>query len=374
MASSDDPIYDFPLVKAALKRRGIDVEYTGGYKIIRPSDVIFESGERNIEFQNDKGEDGIFIKDKAGHYHQVFMYKRDYHLGYGVSPRYHIRQCNTIQVFMESGRFREHYRYANTDEVIVQDMDNGYQEETRNDLQLCGYCAALVREQYNWNMSLEEFVNILKEAGEADPDDEKKEVDMFGYVRNWQNISQAKRELENYTCEQCGFKATNIFDRRFIHVHHKDGNKLNNRQENLQCLCIRCHANVDDHHRENFKKSDMHLQLEEFNSLHKPIIKCIHLCGVRRYMKEIGETTFSWRCRISTNKVVGILIGERQFLFHESMGDMSGEDRKQKLFKSVIIQDDKGKVLIYPRDNFEFVRVYEMPDSKEQWIFSPPSP
>lgn len=266
MPTSDDPIYDFPLVKAALQRRGIDVEYTGGYKIVRPADVIFKNGHGNIEFQNDQGERGIFIKDNAGHYHQVFMYKRDYHLSWYGSPKYHIFQCNTIQEFMNSGGFKDHYRYANTDEVVVQDMDNGYQEETVSDLGLCANCARLLNDRYRKNMPLEVFVNILREAGEAEPDEEEKEVDMLGYVKDWQNISQAKRELENYTCEQCGYKAETIFDRRFIHIHHIDGNKLNNRQENLKCLCIHCHANVDDHHRENFSKGDIHLQLEEFNS------------------------------------------------------------------------------------------------------------
>lgn len=270
MPLSDEPIYDFPLIKAALRRRGIEVEYTGEYRIVRPADVIFENGHGNIVFQNDQNKQGIFIRDNSGHYHQVFMYKRDYHLSRYGSPKYHICQCNTIQEFMNSGGFRDHYRYANTDEVIVQDMDNGMCEETVRDLALCGYCANIVSTQYRKGMPLREFVNILREAGEADPDHEAKEVDMLGYVRNWQSISEAKRELENYTCEICGFKAENTFDRRFMHVHHRDGNKLNNRPENLQCLCIRCHANADDHHRKNFSNGDMHLQLEEFNSRHKP--------------------------------------------------------------------------------------------------------
>ena len=134
MPLSDEPIYDFPLIKAALRRRGIEVEYTGEYRIVRPADVIFENGHGNIVFQNDQNKQGIFIRDNSGHYHQVFMYKRDYHLSRYGSPKYHICQCNTIQEFMNSGGFRDHYRYANTDEVIVQDMDNGLCEETVRDL------------------------------------------------------------------------------------------------------------------------------------------------------------------------------------------------------------------------------------------------
>lgn len=365
MPPTDNPIYDFPLIKAALKRRGIDVEYTGGYKIVRPADVIFEKGHGNIEFENDQGEQGIFIKDNSGHYHQVFMYKRDYHLSKYGSPKYHICQCDIIQQFMDSGGFRDHYRYANTDEVVVQDMDNGYQEETVSDLGLCGYCAGLLNERYRRNMPLEEFVNILREAGEADPDNEAKEVDMFGYVRDWQKISEAKRELENYTCECCGFKAKTIFDRRFIHVHHIDGNKLNNRQENLKCLCIRCHANVDDHHRENFSSGDIHLQLEEFNSLHnKPILKCLECCDTIKNLIALGESSIRWAHRKSSGKIVGVFYPKGHVLFDESMGDMDGEDNEQKLKDSVMVKRfEDGKNFIYPKDKFEFVKVPKKKDN-----------
>lgn len=265
----DDPIYDFHLTKAALKRRGIDVEFTGGYTVVRPTDVVFKNGRGNVEFQNDEGERGIFIKDSNGRYRQVFMYKRDYHLIRYGSPRFHICQCETIQEFMSSGGFRDHYRYANTEEVKVLNMDNFNREETVDDLELCAYCANMMSSQYRKGMPLERFVQILKEAGETDPEEEEKEVDIFGYVKDWQQISDAKREVENYTCEVCGYHAETMFDRRFIHVHHRDGDKLNNRMSNLQCLCIHCHANVDATHKKNFSRGAQADMLREFEEQYK---------------------------------------------------------------------------------------------------------
>ena len=33
-----------------------------------------------------------------------------------------------------------------------------------------------------------------------------------------------------------------------MHVHHINGDKLNNNESNLKCLCLYCHAHVDNHH------------------------------------------------------------------------------------------------------------------------------
>lgn len=265
---NDEPIYEFPFFKDALRRKGIEVGEAGGYKIVRPADVVFKNGRGNVEFIDDKGNKGIFIKDSDNLFHQVFMYKRDYHLGYGKPPKYHICQCQVIQQFMAEGRFKESYRYANTEEVIVQDLDNHRREVAMRKLPLCSFCARMMKRHFQSNMNSNDFVEILKAAGEA-TEEESKEVDIFGYVKDWPKISEAKRELENYTCEQCGYQANNAFVHRFIQVHHIDGNKLNNKKENLKCLCIRCHSNVDERHRNNFSKGYNADMLREFDDLNK---------------------------------------------------------------------------------------------------------
>ena len=123
--TEEKPIYDFPLFKRALLRLGIDVGQTGGYTIVRASDVIFQNGHGNVEFENDKGDKGIFVQDRKGHYHQVFMYKRDYHLERYGKPRYHICQCETIQEFINSGSFKQHYNSASD---VINYFDEDYEK------------------------------------------------------------------------------------------------------------------------------------------------------------------------------------------------------------------------------------------------------
>lgn len=52
------------------------------------------------------------------------------------------------------------------------------------------------------------------------------EVDIFGYTKNWEQISKAYRETHNYTCERCGIHIDNPFEQHYIHVHHRNGIRL----------------------------------------------------------------------------------------------------------------------------------------------------
>ena len=63
----------------------------------------------------------------------------------------------------------------------------------------------------------------------------KKEVS--GHVRRY------LLEKADYKCEKCGWGERNpITGNIMLEIHHKDGNRLNNTENNLEVLCPNCHS------------------------------------------------------------------------------------------------------------------------------------
>jgi len=63
------------------------------------------------------------------------------------------------------------------------------------------------------------------------------------YPREFYEISSFIRSRDNHVCQVCG---KDVYKSRHGHVHHIDGDKMNNVQENLILLCSSCHSKV--HH------------------------------------------------------------------------------------------------------------------------------
>ena len=57
-----------------------------------------------------------------------------------------------------------------------------------------------------------------------------------GYILNWDEISFAIKQRDNFTCQFCGKRGGRL------HVHHKDLDKQNNKEINLETLCPKCHT------------------------------------------------------------------------------------------------------------------------------------
>lgn len=242
MNDEEQPIFDFAPLKAFLKAQGYTIGEGGAWVALPPVEITPESF-RNGTISFLPPNNDIIYTDTEGRKYQVFLYKRSYHLTEFGKPRFHICRCRTINSFIKNGG-ENYYRAANSEPVTVIDLDEvdiNNNEKKISGLPLCSFCARIVMPPKEDTNSTD-FAKFLQDVN-------KEDVDLFGYTRDWESISLAYRKKHNYTCECCGLEITDSYgDRQFVHVHHKDGNKLNNEESNLQCLCLYCHAHVDDRH------------------------------------------------------------------------------------------------------------------------------
>ncbi|MCH5307484.1 MAG: HNH endonuclease [Prevotella sp.] len=324
MNENEKPIYDFAPLKNYLTSKGFVVGDRGAWKPIEPVTITIEDYRKgNVKF-TDKG---IFVIGKDGKEYQVFMYKKDYYMQRFGKPRFHICKCEVIQDFINRG-LGDHYVGTNREPVPVINLDDNnetidnnttyclvsskyddvirafadtwhkdspYDLSSKSDLKalaiasvnllaqgnkinlkpygrkvmvenlpLCSKCRQMISECGTMNST--QFVDVLKAANGED-----QELDIFGYTRDWERISLAYREAHDYTCEQCGLKIDNIYDKQYVHVHHKDGNKVNNDESNLQCLCLYCHAHVNEHHTQRLTTGANKIQYEDFVSEYKNV-------------------------------------------------------------------------------------------------------
>ena len=256
----DTPIYDFSKFKAALEKLGYTIGVAKPYIPLEVADVNLsnvQSGE--VEITNE----GIFyVNPNTGNKQQIFLYMRNYDMAAWGKPRFHITNCETLQSL---GTKR--YRRANTGTVMVYDTSQEKDVEVSG-LPLCKNCLKIIRAarqfDYGYDMTSDEFEQILRAAGEDTDREEEPDTDLEGYTWKWQKISEAYRTKKHFTCEICGFTPENRMDRQFIHVHHKDGIKTHNKESNLQCLCIACHSNVNPTHQDNFSKGANRVMLDAF--------------------------------------------------------------------------------------------------------------
>lgn len=77
------------------------------------------------------------------------------------------------------------------------------------------------------------------------------------YPENWREISRTIRfERANGRCESCGAEHLKPHPhngkKTVLTVAHLDHNPANNSEDNLKCLCARCHLQYDHkHHLQN---------------------------------------------------------------------------------------------------------------------------
>lgn len=252
-------LYTFIRLSDKLTELGYPPATESGFRVIK-RDLTEEEQAGRIEFK----EEGIYLAVDGEEY-RGYMYLKFPDVARFGLPKFHITNCQTVVTQRQSGTFDGRYFWHNSDTVTIEDRRTGI---THNDipLDLCGNCRRqLLITQYS---DTEGFYNLL-DAQESSEFRQEVAVDIFGYTLDWQQISRQFRRENDYKCECCQFQVEAVADRRFIHVHHRNGDKLNNRRSNLESICVLCHSYKDATHEQNFERRRMQAEVKLFVNKHR---------------------------------------------------------------------------------------------------------
>jgi hypothetical protein len=199
---------------------------------------------------------------------RVVLYIRDVSL-YGnktihdVMPKFHIAQCRTLDDMQAKGRGQRYVvATRTTGDFSINVIRKGHAINQRDHrLSVCQNClerlrfdsfridlARETRLSHVARFSLDKFfeqypLKILDESGH----ESEATAPLNEYPADFELIARKIKAQRHYRCEQCGWFPADDYERRFIHLHHKNGQKFDSRLTNFSVLCIGCHADQPLH-------------------------------------------------------------------------------------------------------------------------------
>lgn len=196
---------------------------------------------------------------------RVLLYIRDVHV-YGDlenEPRYHLCNCKTLVKMSQNGHFDKYVVSARVDGEFPINIIKGHKPNPDlRHLPVCKNCLDCLsfkgfnsqtmnrnrKERFVAEFSPEHFFVVYPRSLHIEkPKYDSDTAPLNEYPSNFRELSERLRRENAWRCQQCHRILSHSNLRRFLHVHHVNGDRSDNTRQNLKILCVACHADKPRH-------------------------------------------------------------------------------------------------------------------------------
>lgn len=203
----------------------------------------------------------IFLQDRTISFkgNRVLVYIRD-RSAFADVPKFHVASCITLVDMKQKHQIDKYVVATRMDGLFELNITgDGRPKRQLRRLDVCKNCLDhLQYKNYSHNsrnevkqrairdFSITEFFERYPTSlSENTPRYNSDNAPVNDYTEDFEQVSLRFRESKNWTCEECGTKLAT--KREYLHTHHRNGLKNENQPDNLQALCIACHAEKPNH-------------------------------------------------------------------------------------------------------------------------------